>query len=127
MTSEPGEESWDFEGSVLTPARKRTCRSPMLTHQTSPVLGASVAGMTSRVGQGQCCLPADIPGTSTMLSQEARLHPEGRLRQQPAGDSTEESQSRRRRQDPTNGCFAESSLDPTRSIEARDGRDVSHT
>jgi hypothetical protein len=42
-----------------------------------------------------------------VLSQEDRPRPKGRLRQQPAGDSTEESRSRRRRQDPTNGSFAE--------------------
>jgi hypothetical protein len=96
VTSEPGEESWDFDGSVLTSARKGTRRSPKLTHETSPVSGASVVGMTSRVGQGQRYLPADIPGISTALSQEARLRPEGQLRQQPAGDSTEESRSWRR-------------------------------
>jgi hypothetical protein len=59
-----------------------------------------VVGMTSRVGQGHRCLPANIPGISTALSQEDRLHPEGQLSQQPAGDSTEESQSWRRQQDP---------------------------
>jgi hypothetical protein len=91
MTSEPDKESWDFDGSVLTLARNRTRRSPMLIHETSPVLGASVVGMTSRVGQGQSHLPADVPGISTTLSQEDRLRPKGRLRQQPAGDSTAES------------------------------------
>jgi hypothetical protein len=126
MTSEPGEESWDFDGSVLTSARKGTRRSPMLTHETSPVSGASVVGMNSRVGQGQRHLPADVPGTSTMLSQEDRFRPEGRLRQHLDGDSTEQSQSRRRRQDLANGCFDESSLAPTRSTGARDGRDASH-
>jgi hypothetical protein len=90
-TSEPGEESWDFDGSVLTSARNRTHRSPMLTHETSPVLGASVMGMTSRVGQWQSRLPADVLRISTVLSQEDRLLPKDRLRQQPAGESTEES------------------------------------
>jgi hypothetical protein len=125
-TSEPGEESWDFDGSGLTSARNRTRRSPMLTHETSPVSGASVVGMTSRVGQGQRCLPADVLGISTALSQEDRLRPKGRLRQQLAGNSTAESQSRRRQQDPSNGCFAESSMAPTRSTEARVRRDASH-
>jgi hypothetical protein len=83
-------------------------------------------GMTSGVGQGQCCLPADIPGISTALSQEDRLCPKDRLRPQPAGDSTAESQSRRGRQDPSNGCFIENSLAPTRSAGARDRRDASH-
>jgi hypothetical protein len=93
-TSKPDEESWDFDGSMLTLARNGTRQSPMLTHETLPVLGASVVVMTSGVGQGQRCLPANVSGISTVLSQEDRLHPEGRLRQQPAGDSTEESQSR---------------------------------
>jgi hypothetical protein len=79
MTSEPSEESWDFDGSVLTSARNRTRRSPMLTHETSSVLGASVVGMTSRVGQGQSRLPADVPGISTTLGEEDRLRPEDRL------------------------------------------------
>jgi hypothetical protein len=48
-------------------------------------------GMTSRVGQGQSCLPAGIPGIFTALSQEDRLQPKDWLRQQPADDSTEES------------------------------------
>jgi hypothetical protein len=85
---------------MLPLARKGTCRSPMLIHETLLVSGASVVGMTSREGQGQRCLPADVPGISTVLSQEDRLCPEGRPHQQPAGNSTEESQSRRRRQDP---------------------------
>jgi hypothetical protein len=126
MTSRPDEESWDFDGSVLTSARNGTQRSPMLTHETSPVSGASVVGMTSRVGQGQHYLPIEVPGISTALSQEDRLYPKSRLRQQPVSDSTEESQSRRRRQDPSNGCFTKSGLAPTRSTEARDGHDASH-
>jgi hypothetical protein len=82
--------------------------------------------MTSGVCQGQRCLPAGVPGVSTALSQEDRLCPKGRLRQQPAGDSTEESQSRRRRQDSSNGRFAESGLAPTRSTEVKDGHDARH-
>jgi hypothetical protein len=46
MTSKPDERSWDFDGCKSTSARNRTRRSPMLTHETSPVLGASVMGMT---------------------------------------------------------------------------------
>jgi hypothetical protein len=98
----------------------------MLTHETSTVSGASVMGMTSGVCQGQRCLSADVPGISTALSQEDRLCPKGWLRQQPAGDYTEESQSRRRRQDLSNGCFAKTGLALTRSTEARDGHDTSH-
>jgi hypothetical protein len=96
-TFEPGKESWDFDRSMPTSARNRTRRSPMLTHETSPVSGASVVGMTSSVGQGQSRSPADVPGISTALSQEDWLRPQDRLRQQPAGDSIEESQSRQRR------------------------------
>jgi hypothetical protein len=65
----------------------------MQAHETSPVSGASVVGMTSGVCQGQRCMPAGIPGVSTASSKKDRLQLKGRLRQQPAGDSTEESQS----------------------------------
>jgi hypothetical protein len=119
MTSEPGKESRDFDGSVPTLARNRTRRSPMLTHETLPVLGAGVVGTTSRVGQGQSCLSADVPGISMALSQEDRLRPKDRLRQQPAGNFIEESQSRQRRRNSSNSCFAERSLASTRLIEAR--------
>jgi hypothetical protein len=53
-----------------------------------------VVGMTSGVCKGRRYLPAGVPGISTALRQEDRLCPKGRLRLQPAGDSTEESQSR---------------------------------
>jgi hypothetical protein len=66
----------------------------MQAHETSPVSGASVMGMTSGVCQGQRCLPAGVPRVSTASSSEDRLQLKGWLRQQPAGDSTEESQSR---------------------------------
>jgi hypothetical protein len=66
----------------------------MLTHEILLVSGASVMGMTSRVGQGPSRLPADVPGISTTSSQEDQLRPMDLLRQQPAGDSIEESQSR---------------------------------
>jgi hypothetical protein len=85
MTSEPDERSWDFDGRESTSARSRTRRSPMLTHEASPISVASVVGMTIGVGQGQSHLPADVPGITTALSQRDRLRPKGRLRQQPAG------------------------------------------
>jgi hypothetical protein len=56
----------------------------MLTHETLPVSGASVVGMTIRVGQGQSHLPADVPGISTTLGQRDRLQLKGRLLAQPA-------------------------------------------
>jgi hypothetical protein len=77
-TSEPDEGSWDFDGRELTSARNRTRRSPMLTHETSPVSGASVVGMTICVGQGQNYLSADVPGITTALGQRGRLRPKGR-------------------------------------------------
>jgi hypothetical protein len=53
-----------------------------------------VVGMTNGACQGPSYLPAGVPGVSTALGQEDRLHPKGRLHQWPVGDSTEESQSR---------------------------------
>jgi hypothetical protein len=49
-TSEADERSWDFDGCESISARNRTHRSPMLTHETLPVSGASVMGMTIWVG-----------------------------------------------------------------------------
>jgi hypothetical protein len=66
----------------------------MLTHETSPVSGASVGGMTYGACHGPSNMPVGIPGVSTALGREDRFHLKGRLCQQPAGDSTEESQSR---------------------------------
>jgi hypothetical protein len=77
-----------------TSARKRTHRSPMQTHETSPVSGASVVGMTYGACQGPCYHSAGIPEISMALGREDRLRPKGRPRQQPAGNFTEESQSR---------------------------------
>jgi hypothetical protein len=126
MTSEPDERSWDFDESVSTSVRNRTRRSPMLTHETSPVSGASVMGMTTRVGQGQSHLPADVPGISMALGQRGQLHLNGWLCQQPAGDFTEEIPSQRRRRNSSNGHFAKSGMAPTRSTEVGDKRDASH-
>jgi hypothetical protein len=53
-----------------------------------------VVGMTSGVCQGMCYLPAGVPGISTALGREDRLRPKGQQCQQPAVDSTDESQSR---------------------------------
>jgi hypothetical protein len=75
-------------------ARRRTRRSPMLAHETSPVSGASVMGMTYGACHVPSYLPAGVPGVSTASAREDRLRPKGRLRQQPAGDSTVEGRSR---------------------------------
>jgi hypothetical protein len=48
-----------------TSAKKRTRRSPMLTHETSLVSGASVVGMTNGACHRPSHLPAGIPGIST--------------------------------------------------------------
>jgi hypothetical protein len=69
-TSRPDKESWDFDGNKLTSARRRTRRSPMLTHETSPVSGASVVGMTYGACQGPSYLPAGVPGVSTALGEK---------------------------------------------------------
>jgi hypothetical protein len=66
----------------------------MQTHETSPVSGASVVGMTYGACEGPSNMPTGIPGVSMASAREERLRPKGRLHQQPAGDSTEESQSR---------------------------------
>jgi hypothetical protein len=52
-----------------TLARKKTRRSPMLTHETSPVSGVSVVGMTYGACQGPSYLPAGVPGVSTALPE----------------------------------------------------------
>jgi hypothetical protein len=66
-TSRPNEESWDFDGHKLTSARIRTRRSPMQTHETSPVSGASFVGMTYGACHGPSNLPAGVLGVSTPL------------------------------------------------------------
>jgi hypothetical protein len=50
--------------------------------------------MTYRAYHGSSNMPADVPGIPTASTREDRLRPKGRLRQQPAGDSAEESWSR---------------------------------
>jgi hypothetical protein len=105
-----------WEGPFIIEEVYRSCaiKIASLKDNTTQV----VVGMTSRVGQGQSRLLADFPRISTALSQEDRLRPKDRLRQQLASDFTEESQSRRRRRNSSNGCFAKRSLAPIRSTEA---------
>jgi hypothetical protein len=66
----------------------------MQIHETSPVSGASVVRMTNGACHGPSYLPAGVPGISTTQRWGDRLRLEGRLCQQPAGDSTEEGRSR---------------------------------
>jgi hypothetical protein len=51
-------------------------------------------GMTYGACHMPSYLPAGVPGVSTARRYEDRLGPEGRLCQQPAGDSTVEGRSR---------------------------------
>jgi hypothetical protein len=76
-----------------TSVRKRTRQSPMLAHETLPVSGASVMGMTYRAYHRPSNMPANVPGVPMVLAREDWLRLKGRLRQQPAGNSTEEGQS----------------------------------
>jgi hypothetical protein len=66
-TSRPDKNPGTSTETNKTSARKRTRRSPMLTHETSPVSGASVVGMTNGACQGPSYLPAGVPGVSTAL------------------------------------------------------------
>jgi hypothetical protein len=84
----------------------------MLAHETLPFLGASVVGMTYRAYHGPSNMPAGVPGVPVASTREDRLRPKGRLRQQPAGDSTEENWSRAMKTKLSNGCLAESRLAP---------------
>jgi hypothetical protein len=60
-----GCESLGLRRTRVNFARKRTRSSPMLSHETSPVLGASVVGITIWVVQRQSNLLADVPGITT--------------------------------------------------------------
>jgi hypothetical protein len=66
-TSRPGKESWDFYGNEQDFGEEKNPPKPMLTHETSPVSGASVVGITYGACQDQSYLPAGVPGVSTML------------------------------------------------------------
>jgi hypothetical protein len=66
----------------------------MIAHETSPVSGASVVGMTYGACHMLSYLPAGVPGVSTARRQEDRLRLEGRLCRQPADSSAEEGRSR---------------------------------
>jgi hypothetical protein len=54
-------------------------------------------------------------------AREDRLRSKGRLRQQPAGDSTKENWSRAMKTKLPNGCLAKCRLAPTRAAGAKDG------
>ena len=71
-------------------------------------------------------MPAGVPGVLTTSAREDRLRPKGRLRQQPAGNSTEESWSREMKTKLPNGCLAKSRMAPTRVAGAQDRSDERH-
>jgi hypothetical protein len=77
--------------------------------------------MTYGAYHGPGNMPAGIPGVLTASAREDRLRPKGRLRQQPAGDSTEENWSQAMKTKLPNGCLAESRLAPAGATEAKDG------
>jgi hypothetical protein len=56
-------------------------------------------------------------------ARKDQLRPKGRLRQRPAGDSTEGSWSRAIKTELLNGCLAKSRMAPTRAAGARDRSD----
>jgi hypothetical protein len=87
----------------------------MLTHETSPISGASVMGMTNGACHGLSYLSACIPGVSTALGREDRLHPKGRLRQQLAGGSTEGSKCRAMKTKASQWLFCRKCADPDKN------------
>jgi hypothetical protein len=69
---------------------------------------------------------AGVPGVPTAPTREDRLRLKGWLRQQPAGDSTEENWSRAMKTKLLNGCLAKSRMAPTRAAGVQDGSDERH-
>jgi hypothetical protein len=80
----------------------------------------NVMGMSYGVYHGLSNMPAGVPGVPTASAREDRLCSKGRLRQQPAGDSTEENWSRAMKTKFPNGCLAESRSAPIGATEAKD-------
>jgi hypothetical protein len=63
--SGPDRESRDFDGNKQDFGEERNPPKPHATHETSPVLGAGVVGMTNRACHRPSYLPAGVPGIST--------------------------------------------------------------
>jgi hypothetical protein len=93
----------------------------MLAHETSPVSGASVVGMTLGTHHGPGNMPAGVPGVPAASAREDWLRLKGRLCQQPAGDSAKENWSRAMKTKLPNGCLAESRSASTGATEGKDG------
>jgi hypothetical protein len=79
-----------------------------------------------RAHHGPGNMPAGVPGVPATSAREDRLRPKGRLRQQPAGDSTKENWSRAMKTKLPNGCLAKSKLAPTRAAGVQDRSDERH-
>jgi hypothetical protein len=71
-------------------------------------------------------MPAGVPGVPAASAREDRHLPKGRLRQQPAGNSTEENWSRAMKTKLLNGCLAKSRMAPTRAAGAQNRSDERH-
>jgi hypothetical protein len=71
-------------------------------------------------------MPAGIPGNPTASTREDRLHPKGRLRQQPADDSTEEDWSWAMETKLPQRLSRQKRTAPTRPAEAQDKSDERH-
>jgi hypothetical protein len=84
-------------------------------------------GMTYGVHHGLGNIPAGVPGVPTASAREDRLCPKGRLRQQPAGNSTEENWGRATKTKLPNGCLAKSRLASRGATEAKDGMTLATT
>jgi hypothetical protein len=82
--------------------------------------------MTYGAYHGPGSMPAGVLGVPTVSAREDRLRPEGRLRQQPAGDSIEGNGGRVIKTKPLNGCLAKSRTVPTRATGAQDRSDECH-
>jgi hypothetical protein len=85
-----------------------------------------VVGMTYGAHHGPGNMPAGVPGVRTASARENRLRSKGRLRQQPAGDSAEESWNRAMKTKPLNGCLAKSRMAPIGAAGAQDRSDERH-
>jgi hypothetical protein len=98
----------------------------MLAHETLPVSGASVVGMTYGAHHGPGSMPAGVPGIPAASARGDRLHSKGRLRQRPDDDSTEEDWSWAMETKLPNGCLAKSGTTPTRPSGAQNRSDEHH-
>jgi hypothetical protein len=119
---DPGTSTRADETSV----RRGTRRSPMLAHETLPVSGASVMGMTYGAHHGPGSMPAGVPGIPAASAQRDRLHSKGQLLQRPADDSAEEDWSRAMQTKLPNGYLAKSGMAPTRPSGAQNRSDECH-